>query len=139
MFELMPFIGIVFKHTSGWGVDGYNWGSESAVRDQSKIRHFWTSSLLSCNSPILPQFQVRMVSTQNGLITDCKFTQTGMIGLFITDSTNIHVTKSAFTDVGYHGILIHYKQGRHILRIERTLLRAEEDFIFIRATMRWRA
>ena len=54
-----------------------------------------------------------MVSTQNGLICDCKFTQTGMIGLFITDSTNIHVTKSAFKNVGYHGILIHYKQGSH--------------------------
>ena len=58
-----------------------------------------------------------MVSTQNGLISDCKFRQTGMIGLFITDSTNIHVTKSAFTDVGYHGILIHYKQGSHVLRV----------------------
>ena len=77
-----------------------------------------------------------MVSTQNGLISDCKFTQTGMIGLFITDSTNIHVTKSAFKDVGYHGILIHYKQGSHFLRIERTLLRAADDFIFDRATMR---
>ena len=38
--------------------------------------------------------------------------QTGMIGLYITDSTNIHVTKSAFTDIGYHGVLIHYLQGR---------------------------
>ena len=80
-----------------------------------------------------------MVSTQNGLISDCKFTQTGMIGLFITDSTNIHVTKSAFKDVGYHGILIHYKQGCHFLRIERTLLRIAEDFIFNRATTSWRA
>ena len=45
------FEGIVFKHTSGWGVDGYNWGSESAVR---------------------------MVSTDNAVITDCKFTQGGL-------------------------------------------------------------
>ena len=78
--------GIVFKHTSSGGVDGWNWGSESAMR---------------------------MVSSKNAVISDCKFSQTGMIGLYITDSINIEIAKSAFTDIGYHGILIHYKQSNH--------------------------
>ena len=57
--------GIKLQHSSSGGVDGYNYGSESAVR---------------------------VITSENFVITDCEFSQIGMIGLYLTDSSNVHIT-----------------------------------------------
>ena len=74
--------GVKFERSSSGGVDGYNFGTESALR---------------------------VVSSKNVLVTDCEFSSTGMIGMFITNSYNVQVSKSVFTDIGGHGLMTQYK------------------------------
>ena len=74
--------GIIFKHSSGGYIDGDTGGWNKAA--------------------------IRILHSQNVVITDCKFTQTGTTALWGTDSSNVRVTKSVFTDVGYHGVQFHY-------------------------------
>ena len=73
--------GIIFKHSSSGGVINSDFGTAA----------------------------VRITHSENIVVTDCKFTQTGMTGLYGTDSRNVQVTKSIFTDMGFHGIQFHYK------------------------------
>ena len=73
--------GLKFERASSGGADGYNFGSEAALR---------------------------VVSSQNVLVTDCLFSSTGMIGMFVTYSSSVQVTKSVFTDIGGHGFLALY-------------------------------
>ena len=40
-----------------------------------------------------------------------EFSQTGMTAIYGTDSSNVRITRSLFTDVGYHAVQFHYKQG----------------------------
>ena len=80
------FDGVKFEHSSSGGVDGYNWGSESALR---------------------------IKSSQNIYITDCQFSLTGLIGLSVMESNNVHVTKSAFCDIGFHAIMLYNQQSNN--------------------------
>ena len=73
--------GIIFKHSSSDGVINSDFGTAA----------------------------VRITHADNVLVTDCMFTQTGMSGLYGTDSRNVQVTKSIFTDMGFHGVQFHYK------------------------------
>ena len=73
--------GLKFERASSGGADGYNWGSEAALR---------------------------VVSSQNVIVTDCLFSSTGMIGMFITKSNSVQVTRSVFTDIGGHGFMAQY-------------------------------
>ena len=73
--------GIKFEHSTSNEVDGYNWGSETALQ---------------------------VISSQNVIVMDCQFSSTGMIGMYVRDSNSVHVTKSVFTDIGSHGLLVHY-------------------------------
>ena len=77
------FEGIKFKHSSSGGVDGYNYGSETALK---------------------------VLSSQNLVMTDCELSSTGMIGMYVTDSSNVHITKSVFTDIGGHGLMVQYNE-----------------------------
>ena len=74
--------GVKFERSSSGGVDGYNWGTEAALR---------------------------VLSSQNIVVTDCQFSSTGMIGMFFTNSNNVQVTKSVFSDIGGHGLMAQYK------------------------------
>ena len=69
--------GIKFQHTSSGGHDGYNFGTQSAIR-------IWSSTDIK--------------------IEDCQFSHTGMTALYITNSRRIIVQTSSFFDIGYHGI-----------------------------------
>ena len=73
--------GIKFEHSSSNGVDGYPQGDEAALR---------------------------IVSSQHVVVEDCQFSSTGMVGMYVVDSSNVHVTKSVFTDIGGHGLMVHY-------------------------------
>ena len=74
--------GIKFEHSSSGGEDGYNWGRETALK---------------------------VLSSNDVLVTDCQFASTGTIGMFLTNSYNVQVTKSLFTDIGGHGFMSQYK------------------------------
>ena len=76
--------GIKFEHSSSNGMDGYNWGTETALK---------------------------VISSKNVVVTDCKFSSMGMVGMYVRDSHNIQVTKSVFTDIGYHGFLAQYVES----------------------------
>ena len=73
--------GVKFERSSSGGEDGYNFGSESALR---------------------------VISSQNIVVTDSEFRSTGMIGMFVTKSNNVQVTKTVFTDIGGHGFMAQY-------------------------------
>ena len=73
--------GLEFKHASSGGVTNSDFGTAS----------------------------IRIIHSDDVLVTDCKFTQTGMTGVYGTDSRNVQVTKSVFTDMGFHGVQFHYK------------------------------
>ena len=73
--------GLKFEHSSSNGMDGYNWGSETALK---------------------------VISSQNVVVTDCQFSSTGMIGMYVRDSNNVQVSRSVFTDIGGHGFMAQY-------------------------------
>ena len=70
--------GIKFQHSSSNGVDGYNWGSESA------IRILWSDDVS---------------------IEDCEFSHLGMMGIFTKNVKRLEVKNNLFFDLGYHGIM----------------------------------
>ena len=67
-----------FRHTSSGGVDGYTWGSQSAVK---------------------------VDRADDVTIDSCEFNHIGMVGLFIRATNRMTVTNSQFLDVGSHGLL----------------------------------
>ena len=72
--------GITFQHASSGGFSNLDYGNAAALK----------------------------IERSNGvMITDCKFTQTGMTGLFGEFSNNVQVTKSTFIDIGYIGVHFH--------------------------------
>ena len=45
-----------------------------------------------------------------------ELSQTGMTAIYGTDSSNVRITRSLFTDVGYHAVQFHYKQGPNSIK-----------------------
>jgi hypothetical protein len=69
-----------FRHTSSGGHDGpYNYGAQSAVR---------------------------MVRVEDVIVEGCEFAHTGMIGIYIADSSRVQVQNGHFWDVAYHGVML---------------------------------
>ena len=76
--------GFLFERSSSGGADGYVFCGQTAVR---------------------------VASSQNIVISDSKFRQTGMNGVCVTESSDVRVTRSVFNDIGYHGVTSLYNSG----------------------------
>ena len=76
--------GFLFERSSSGGADGYVFCGQTAVR---------------------------VASSQNIVIADSKFRQTGMNGVCVTESSDVRVTRSVFNDIGYHGVTSLYNSG----------------------------
>ena len=83
-------------------------GATDVLMEGIQFSH--SSSDGAINSDFGQASALRIISTENFNIIDCKFTQTGMTGVYSTDSSNVQITRSVFTDIGYHAIQFHYKQ-----------------------------
>ena len=67
--------GIKFEHTSSGGNDGYNFGNQAAVK---------------------------IINTDDVIIDNCEFSHTGMIGLYLRNSSRVIIQNNIFFDIGYH-------------------------------------
>ena len=70
--------GLQFQHSSSGGVDGYNFGQQTAVK---------------------------IHSANDVTVSNCEFSHIGMIGVWVGYSNRVTISNSVFFDVGYHGIM----------------------------------
>ena len=93
--------GITFKHASSAGISNLDFGNAAAVKIEK---------------------------SNNIIVTDCKFTQTGMTGLYGAFSNDIQVTKSTFTDIGFIGVQFHDKNTADELIAQKNILIDNNNF-----------
>ena len=85
-----------FQHTSSGGVDGYSWGSHSAVK---------------------------VDKAEDVTISGCEFNHIGMIGLFIRSTNRMTVVDSKFLDIGSHGLLALARESDTVNRNRNLLIK----------------
>ena len=87
--------GLSFQHTSYRGLDrGMDWQHAAVVALNSNGNNVEDKYIIFPSS-ICSDVQ----------FTNCKFSHTAMTGLFVSQSSNVLVERSVFTDTGYHGLL----------------------------------
>ena len=82
-------MGIQFQHSSSGGKDGYNFGPQSAVK---------------------------ILSSKCINIEESQFSNIGMIGLYMKNSSKISVQQTHFFDIGYHSIMMMFNDEKDKMR-----------------------